>query len=67
MINRYAQAQEIHLKNKEMLRDENDKQVCMITGETLKNKEIFRDEKGKWVFTYSYVVYTGEIINEIDR
>ena len=31
------------LKKKEMLRDQNDKQVRMTLGEPLKKKEMFRD------------------------
>ena len=39
------------LKKEEMLRDENDEQVCTITVDPLNQKEMSRDEKVKQVRT----------------
>ena len=53
-------------KNKEMIRDDNDKQVRTSTVDPLKNKEIFKGKKGKQVCTYSDVVSTEKLSDEIE-
>ena len=47
-----------------MIKDENDKQVRTIMGDSLKNKELFREKKGKRVRIYSDIVSTGKLSNE---
>ena len=54
------------IKNKEMLIDENNKQVRTSTGDSLKKKEMFKDEREKQVRTYSDVVSTGKRRNETE-
>ena len=54
-------------ENKEMLEDENDKQVRTSTVGPLKKKELPRYEKEKLVPTYADIVSTGKLINEREK
>ena len=50
-------------ETKNILEDENDKQILMSTGGPTKKNYIPRDKKGNQLCTYADVVYTGKLSN----
>ena len=54
-------------ETKNMIEDENEKQVHMSTEGLLKKKEIPRYKEGKQVHTYADVVSTGKLSNEREK